>query len=190
MKLLSENIVDYIDLNYDIDSFSDIKELEKVEELVINRYNYSLEEAVYYPEELAYFKNLKKCTFLNFTITDEIVDILDKLSLEEIVLDHCQCLINHVLHVEKLLVEGSPVSFMNTVFHQLVVVENKEIDIQDICHSDIQQLTLLNTPIIHSSLLKKLPNCKIKIQGCSLDDSSVKELENVTYDANRYFKIG
>ena len=49
MRIMSESIADYIELNYDIEEFNDISELSKVEELVINSYNYSLDVALFYP---------------------------------------------------------------------------------------------------------------------------------------------
>ena len=66
MRIKSESIADYINLNYDINEFDDLKKLDKVEELVINSLNYSLKNAFFDSNELNYFKNLKECTFINF----------------------------------------------------------------------------------------------------------------------------
>ncbi len=190
MKLLSESIADYVELNYDISSFSNKNELDKVEELVINRYNYSLEECSFYEEELSYFSNLKKCTFINFEITGEVVEVINQLHLEELVLDNCDCILEDYLRVEKVFIESSKVSFSYLICNELVVLENVGLDIDEIIHNNLTKLTILNTPIIHSGELRKLSNCDIEIQGCSLDDSSIKNLDNVNYNPEKYCKLG
>lgn len=187
MKIMSESIADSISLNYDIEEFNDISELDKVEELAINSYNYSLDIASFYPNELSYFKNLRECTFMNFEITDEIVDNLNKINLKVLSLDNCRCIINNRLSVDRLFVEVSNVNFKNICVKELTVLESGTIDISDL--NDLSELTLLNCNIVNSSLLKNFKDCKIELVGCTLDDDSVKELENVKYDPNRYFKI-
>ena len=187
MKIMSESIADSISLNYDIEEFNDISELDKVEELAINSYNYSLDIASFYPNELSYFKNLRECTFMNFEITDEIVDNLNKINLKVLSLDNCRCIINNRLSVDRLFVEVSNVNFKNICVKELTVLESGTIDISDL--NDLSELILLNCNIVNSSLLKNFKDCKIELVGCTLDDDSVKELENVKYDPNRYFKI-
>ena len=189
MKILSESIADYIELNYDISSFSDKNELEKVEELVINRYNYSLEECSFYAEELSYFSHLKKCTFINFEITGEVVETINQLHLTELILDNCDCILEDYLRVEKVFIESSNVSFPYLICNELVVLENDGLDIDDIIHNNLTKLTILNTPIIHSKQLINASNCDIEIQGCSLDDYSIKDLDNVNYNPEKYCKL-
>jgi len=188
MKIKSENIADYIDLNYDINEFESLKELDKVEELVTNSLNYSLEVAPFYPKELSCFRNLKDCTFINFEITDEIIENLNKTSLKKLSLDNCKCTINNELNVERLYVEISNVNFKKIDAEELTILECGTIDINDL-NKNIKELTLLNCNIVNSNILKNFKNCKIEIIGCTLDDASVKELENVKYDPNRYEKI-
>lgn len=188
MRIKSESIADYINLNYDINEFDDLKKLDKVEELVINSLNYSLKNAFFDSNELNYFKNLKECTFINFEITDEIVDNLNKINLKELVLDNCKCIINNNLNIERLYVEISNVNFKNINTQKLTILGSETININDL-NKNIKELTLLNCNIINSSLLKEFEDSKIKIIGCILDDESVKEFENVKYDPNRYEKI-
>lgn len=190
MKILSESIADYIDLNYDIESVNDIKELEQVEELVINNYNYSLDIAPFYPNELSYFKKLKKCTFINFEITDEIVDNLNKTNIKGLTLDNCTCIINKNLNIENLFIEVSNVNFKNiNNLKELTILESGNIDINDIKQNNLEQLTILNTNIINSTELKKI-NCNIELIGCELDNEEIiNELKNINYDPNKYNKI-
>lgn len=188
MRILSESIADYIDLNYDIEEFNDISELDKVEELVVNNYNYSLDIVLFYPYELSYFKNLKECTFMNFEIADEVVDNLNKICLKKLSLDNCSCIINNKLNVEKLFVELCNINLNKIYVHDLTMLECGTIDICDL-NNDLDKLTLLNCDIVNSSLLKNFKDCKIELIGCTLDDDLILSLENVKYDSNRYEKI-
>lgn len=189
MKIMSESIADHIDLNYDIEEFSDISELDKVEDLVINSYNYSLDVASFYPNELSYFNNLKKCTFMNFEITDEIVGNLDKINLKNLSFDNCQCATNNILKVDRLFVEVSNINFKNIDVRELVVLESGTVNIADL-NNNIRELTLLNCDLVNCSLLRNFSNCKIKLVGCKLDDESIKYLENIMYDSKKYIRIG
>ncbi len=188
MKIMSESIADYIDLNYDIEEFNDISELGKVEELVINNYNYSLDVAPFYPNELSYFNNLKECTFMNFEITDEIVDNLNKINLKELSLDNCRCFINSMLKVDRLFVEESSINLKNIDVKELTELESGTVDISDL-NNNISELILLNCDLVNCSLLKNFSNCKIELVGCTLDDDSIIDLENVKYDPQMYVRV-
>ena len=115
--------------------------------------------------------------------------LLNKVNLKEVVFDNCNCSFSIALQADKIFVEASEISFSNLLFHNLVVLENEKIDIAEICQNDISKLTILNTPIIHSSKLKEFNQTEIVIKGCILDDNSVKELDNVSYDDKRYERI-
>lgn len=188
MKIMSESIADFIELNYDIEEFNDINELDKVEELVINNYNYSLEIAPFYPKELSLFKNLKECTFINFEITDEIIDNLNKINLKTLVLDNCNCNINNNLNINRLYIEISNVNLKRINTQELTILECETIDINDL-NNEIKELRILNSNITNSSLLRNFKNCKIELIGSKLDDESIKELENVNYNPDKYKKI-
>ena len=148
MKIISESIAEYIELNYDIEEFNDIKELEKVEELVINNYNYSFDIAVFNPYELSYFRNLKKCTFMNFEITDEIIDNLNKINVEELTLDNCNCNITNTINVEKLYIEVSSVTIKNINAKEITILDSGTINIGNL-NNDLKELILLNCNIIN-----------------------------------------
>ena len=186
MKIISESIADYICLNYDIEEFEDINELEKVEELVINGLNSSLETASFYPNELSYFKKLKRCTFMNCEITDEIIN---NINLKELILDNCTCNTNTVLDIEDIYIELSDINLKKVKPQRLTILEDKRIDISDIINNNLKELTLLNCNIINSKLLKELKDCKIELVGCTLDDESVIQLDNIKYNPNRFEKI-
>ena len=189
MKIMSKNIADYIDLNYDIEEFNDIKELYKIEELVINSLDYSLEVAPFYAAELSYFKNLKDCTFINFEITDEIIDNLNKTSLNELSLDNCRCIVNKNINLKRLQIEMSNVNLKNIKTQELIIVECGTIDINDIINNELKELKIFNCDILNSELLSNLEDCKIEIMGCTLDNESVKKLEKINYNPNKYEKI-
>lgn len=189
MKIMSESIADYIDINYDIEEFNDISELSKVEELVINSYNYSLDIAPFYPNELCYFNNLKECTFMNFEINDEIINNLNNINLRELSLDNCKCSINSRLKVDRLFVEGSSINLKNIDVKGLIVLESGTVNISDL-NNNMNELTLLNCDIVNCNLLRNFSNCKIKLVGCKLDDESIINLENVKYDREMYVRVG
>ena len=189
MKIMSENIANYIDLNYNIKEFNDIKELEKVDELVINSLNYSLEIAPFYPNELSYFKNLKECTFINFEINDEIINNLNNINLSYLLLDNCRCPISKKIEVDRLFVECSTINLKNIDTQELIILDSDTIDINDL-DKNIKKIRILNCNIINSSLLKNFINCKIELVGCKLDDESIIDLENVKYDPQMYVRVG
>lgn len=186
MNLLSTSIKDYIELNYDIENI-DINNINMVEELVINMYDYGMDIAPFYPEELLYFKNLKKCTFINFEITDNIIEALNKLYLKELSFDNCTLNNKINLNIEKLYVESSIINFKTiSNLKELVILECNEVNLKDI-NKDLKQLTILNTNIINSDELKKF-NCDIEIIGCKIDNNEITQQKNIEYNPNKYEK--
>lgn len=190
MKIKSENIRDYMRINYDIEEFNNPSELDKVDLLVINSYNYSFETIELYPEELKFFRNLKKCVFLNFEITNEIIDSLNQIKLKELSFDNCNCLYDNDLYVEKLYIETSNIDLSKVKdLKKLRILEGDTIDISDIQGDSLEELILLNSNIINSNLLSLYKNCKIEIIGCTLDDQSITSLDNIKYNPNKYYDI-
>ena len=189
MKILSESIIDYIILNYDIELFNDKNDLENVKELVINKYNYSFDEFLFYPSELSYFKNLEKCTFVNFDITDDIVRNLNNIHLSELALDNCKCDISVNLDIVRLFMELSKVNLnkMNKL-EELTVLDGGTIDINDIINNNLKKLVLLNCTVINSGLLKEKKDCNIRLVGCVIDDESIINSSNIVYNPKRYVK--
>ena len=191
MRIVSESIADYIDLNYNIQLFDDIKELEKVEELVINRFNYSMEEALFYPNELKYFKNLKRITFVNFNISDDIVNILNMLpNLSELYFDSCYDSSINSLKIEKIYIESTKYDLRKLKNPKELIIQNGgTIDINNIKSNNLVKLTLLNTNIKNCVQLKNI-KCSLKIIGCTGDDiDEISSLDMVQYDSNEYKKI-
>ena len=125
---------------------------------------------------------------MNFEITDEIVEYLNKVNLKELSLDNCKCFINNRLKVDRLFVEVSNVNLKNIDFKGLTVLESGTIDISDL--NDLSELTLLNCNIVNSILLRNFKDCKIELVGCTLDDDSIIDLENVKYDPDIYVRVG
>jgi len=187
MNLLSTSIKDYIELNYDIENI-DINNINMVEELVINMYDYGMDIAPFYPEELLFFKNLKKCTFINFEITDNIIEVLNKLYLKELSFDNCTLNNKINLNIEKLYVEASIINFKTiSNLKELVILECNEVNLKDI-NKDLKQLAILNTNIINSEELKKI-DCNIEIIGCKIDKNEITQQKNIKYSPNEYNKI-
>ena len=182
MNIKSTSIADYIELNYDIETIKDSKELEKVEELVINNLDYSLEQAPFYPNELTYFTNLKKCTFMNFEITDEIINILNNLKLQVLTLDNCTCITDVKLNAEKIIIEVSRVNLETINSKDLTLIECGKIDI----NKNTKKLTILNCNIKNATQLKQL---KCQLIGCALDDTTITNLENIICNPKQYKKI-
>lgn len=188
MRILSESIADYIDLNYDIDEFNDLKELDKVKNLVINSLNYSMGVSSFYPKELSYFKNLEECRFINFNITDEVIEYLNNFKLKVLSLDNCICESKKELFVDKLNIENSRINLNKVKVKELLILDNDVIDIGSIDSSNLVDLKLLKCNLMNVKLFEKMKNCKVKIVGCSIDDESIINLENVTYDPNMFEK--
>ena len=189
MRLLSNSIVNYIYLNYDISENTSTKEFDNVKKLVINSLNYSLEEERFYPIELSYFNNLEECTFINFILTDEIIEYINNANLKILSLDNCNCNINNILNVEEMYIENSQVNLEKINAKKLTILDGNTINIQNFINSKIKNLTLLNSNLINTKLLKNLEECKITIIGCTIDDSSIKFLNNINYDSNKYEKV-
>lgn len=191
MKIVSESIADYVDLNYDILFFDDIKELEKVEELVINRFNYSMEEALFYPNELKYFRNLKKIVFVNFEISDDIINSLNMLpNLSELHFDCCFDISSNFLKVEKIYMESTKYDLRKLKNLKELIIENcGVIDVNDIILNNLAKLTILNTNIRNAVQLKEI-KCSVNIIGCVVDNiEEIRCLDNVKYDSNQFKKI-
>ena len=187
MKLMSESIRDYISVKYEV---VDDNDFNKVRDLVINRYDYSLNDVYFNSKELSYFTNLESCTFTNFEINDEIVENLNKLNLKELILNNCILKSNNVINVEKIVISFSNVDlkkFKN--IKELIILECGKVNIGDIIGNDLDELKILNCEIINSKMLCKFETCDIEITGCKLDDESIKELDNVVYESRRYDKV-
>ena len=150
MSLMSENIVDYISLNYDKNV---INKLEEVDNLVINKYNYSLDTASFFPNELSYFKNLNSCTFMNFEITDEILANLRVTNIRELILDNCICKNTLDFNIESLVFDMTNADLKQIKdVKRLALIECGKIDIQDICNNSIEELKIIEISINNKAL--------------------------------------
>ena len=185
MEIQSENIKKYLLNNLDIpdEDNIDIKDIYKIENININRLNYKLEEAKFFPEELAYFKELKECSLSGFLITDDIKKNLSKLEkLKTISFDHCiysgnEKIKNKMKNIN-LNCSNYNLAYMfdkKNYTEKILLKDVIEVDINRICEFiNLRELILLNCDIKNSNLLISLKSLKkLKIIGCKLDNYDI-----------------
>lgn len=192
MNIKSENIKEYIELNYDIYEVNDINDLSKVCELVINKYDYSLKEAYFDPYELNLFRCLKKITFINMDI-DEV--IIENIRSEKIIFNNCKYVSGNIYKVEDIILDSSSIELLNKVdnsyLNSITIINMDMIDINNICRfNNIEKLRIYNTNIINSNELVNINSkCDIEIKGSKMDDMTIiNKLNNIKYSIDKYFK--
>ena len=205
MLIKSENIKKYIENNLDIENNEiEMDDIIKLEKININGLNYKLEKAVFVPEELSYLKGISECSFNNFTITNEILENLNKLEkLNVLQFDFCQSEADKTINNKissiyincsdfKLLSMCENAEYMETIFLKNI----EEVDINSICkYKNLKKLFLLNSNVKNIELLEKLPNLSyLKIIGSKIENTEIiekisKKIE-VVYSEEEYFNIG
>lgn len=210
MEIKSENLRKYLIYNVNLENENVInkEDLLRVEDLHISYFNNSLKEAIFYPEEISYFENLKKIHFSCFKITDDIISNLNKLkNLKTIIFDNCKTVSGIKLNnnITKIYMELSDLELLSIINKKTNV---KKIYLEDVNNVDIkklneyenlEELTLLNSNLcncFYFVYFRKMNN--LKIIGCKLDNLEVIErlkhnLSNkikISYSTKRYYKIG
>ena len=205
MLIKSENIKKYIENNLSIKNNEiEMDEIIKLEKININGLNYKLEKAVFVPEELSYLKGISECSFKNFTITNEILENLNKLDkLNVLQFDFCQNETHKTINnkINSIYLNGSNFELLsmceNTEYMETIFLKNIEkVDINSICkYKNLKKLFLLNSDIKNIELLEELPNLSyLKIIGSKIDNLEIieklrKKIE-VIYSEEEYFNIG
>lgn len=206
MNLESENLRKYVIYNTDLKLGDEItiEAIESMDYLTIKRLNAKMEEAVFVPEELAYFKNIKTCGFSGFTIRDNIKENIEKLNkLNFIKFDHCRYrgkngINNNIEDIELNCSEFGLFCMCNnkTNLKNVFLKDVEEVDVEEIVkYENIEKISLLNCEVKNANSLLKLNKLKtIRIIGSKLDNKEVveklKEKVDVTYSEEEYFPIG
>ena len=205
MKIISENIKKYIENNVDIqENEIELDDIKKLNRIHINALNYSLEQAVFVPKELAYLQEIKECSFANFTITDEIIENLNKLKkLSIFQFDFCKSTVSTKINnnISRIYLNYSDFSLLemcdNIESMEIVFLKNvKEIEISKINKfKNLKRLLLLNSEIKDIEYLEKFENLEeVKIIGSKINNIQVLEnLKNrikIEYSEDEYFNIG
>ncbi len=206
MEIQSENIKKYLRNNLDLKDEENIElsDILKIEELNLNRLNYELKEAKFIPEELGYFKGLRKCSLNGFLINDDIKKNISKLEkLEKLTLNHC--IINGY---EKIANKLKNIYLNYSNFEFVNILESKEslekmtlknvidVDIENISKFDnIIELELLNCEVKKFEFVKNLRNLKkLIIIGCNLEEEDIRKKINsdiqLKFSKNEFFYVG
>ena len=203
MQILSENIKRYIINNLslkDEENF-DISDIYKIEEINLNRVNYKLKEANFIPEEISYFKNLRKCSFNGFLINDDIKKNLSKLeNLEVLEFNHCIITGYFMIknRVKQINIKHSNFEFINIIedktnMEKMILKNVINVDMKKISEfTNIKELNMLNCEVNNSYFINSLKRLnRIKIIGCKLDKDDIidkidKNVE-VIYSKNKFF---
>lgn len=206
MEIQSENIKKYLKNNLDLKDEKNIElsDILKIEELNLNRLNYKLKEAKFIPEELGYFKELRKCSLNEFLINDDIKKNISKLEkLEKLTLNHCI-----ITGYDKIKNKLKQIYLNYSNFEFVNILECKEslekmtlknvinVDIENISKfANITELELLNCEVKKFEFITNLTNLKkLKIIGCNLEKDDIKEKINsniqLNFSKNEFFYVG
>ena len=206
MEIQSENIKKYLINNLDLKDEGNIElsDILKIEELNLNRLNYKLKEAKFIPEELGYFKELRKCSLNEFLINDDIKKNISKLEkLEKLTLNHCI-----ITGYDKITNKLKQIYLNYSNFEFVNILECKEslekmtlknvinVDIENISKfANITELELLNCEVKKFEFITNLTNLKkLKIIGCNLEKDDIKEKINsniqLNFSKNEFFYVG
>ncbi len=205
MEIKSENIKRYIENNVDIkDNEIELEDIRKLNRININALNLKLEEAIFVPEELSYLKEIEECSFANFTITDEIIENLNKLKkLSIFQFDFCKSTVSKKIYnsISRIYLNYSDFSLLemcdNTESMKTVFLKNvKDIDVSKINKfKNLKRLSLLNSEVNNIESLKNFENLEeVKIIGSKINNVSIlEELSKkikIEYSEDEYFNIG
>ena len=205
MEIKSENIKRYIENNVDIkDNEIELEDIRKLNRININALNFKLEEAIFVPEELSYLEEIEECSFANFTITDEIIENLNKLKkLSIFQFDFCKSTVSKKIYnnISRIYLNYSDFSLLemcdNTESMETVFLKNiKDIDVSKINKfRNLKRLSLLNSEVNNIESLEKFENLEeVKIIGSKINNIQVLEnLKNrikIEYSEDEYFNIG
>jgi len=205
MLIISENIKKYIENNLDIKNNEiEMDDIIKLEKININGLNYKLEKAVFVPKELSYLKGIKECSFNNFTITNEILENLNKLEkLNVLQFDFSQSKTDKTINnkISSIYLDCSDFALLNmcnnTDYMETIFLKNAgEVDINSICkYKNLKKLFLLNSDVKNIELLEKLSNLSyLKIIGSKIENTEIieklRKKIKVVYSEEEYFNIG
>lgn len=205
MEIKSENIKRYIENNVDIKGNEiELEDIRKLDRININALNFKLEEAIFVPEELSYLQEINECSFANFTITDEIIENLNKLKkLSIFQFDFCKSTVSKKIYnnISRIYLNYSDFSLLemcdNTESMETVFLKNiKDIDVSKINKfRNLKRLSLLNSEVNNIESLEKFENLEeVKIIGSKINNIQVLEnLKNrikIEYSEDEYFNIG
>ena len=205
MEIKSENIREYIENNVDIKGNEiELEDIKKLDRININALNFKLEEAIFVPEELSYLKEIEECSFANFTITDEIIENLNKLKkLSIFQFDFCKSTVSKKIYnsISRIYLNYSDFSLLemcdNTESMKTVFLKNvKDIDVSKINKfKNLKRLSLLNSEVNNIESLKNFENLEeVKIIGSKINNVSIlEELSKkikIEYSEDEYFNIG
>ena len=209
MEIKSENLRKYLIYNVNLKNENIINEsdLLKLESIHISYFNNSLKEAIFYPEEIAYFENLREIYFSGFTITDDIIININKLTkLNTLIFNNCKIISNvrvnnniKTLYME--LSDSELLSIINkkTNVNKIYLEDVNNVDIKKLNeYENLEELTLLNSNLQNCFYLvyfRKLK--KLKVIGCKLDNLEVIERMKynqsnkieITYSTKKYYKL-
>ena len=206
MKLYSENIKRYImnNTNFDLNQEIEQAELYKIKELNINKLNYKMEEAVFIPEELKYFKGIEKIEFSGFDINDKLIANLNELeNLRKISFDHCNynCSKKLTVKLSEIYMNHSNINLLyickNMDQIEKILLNNiNEIDMKILIGcKNLKELIILNSDIVNSNELAGYRSVNnVQIIGGNIDDCKIidklKETINISYKACKFYNIG
>ena len=205
MEIKSENIKRYIENNVDIKGNEiELDDIKKLDRININALNFDLEEATFIPEELAYLQEINECSFANFTITDEIVENLNKLKkLKIFQFDFCKSTVSKKIYnnISRIYLNYSDFSLLemcnNTESMETVFLKNvKNVDVSQIYKfKNLKRLSLLNCDIDNIEYLDKFDKLEeVKIIGSKINNLQILEtLRNkmkIEYSEDEYFNVG
>lgn len=200
--LKSKSIREYVcnELNKRSDEILEEQEINNIKQLRLDFKEYRSIENKFYIEDLEYFKKLKVCTFEGFFITEEIIEILNRLdSLEIIIFSHCKFETDKLIiaKINKLILTYSKINdFKNFIkcesLNKIEVIECEEIDIKELIFlSKLRELYIYNSKVKNSTMINNLKSLKeLKLDGSLVDSVNfVKELnENIKYTySKRYY---
>lgn len=204
MEIKSENIRRYIENNVDINgSEIEFNDMQKLTSININALNLKLEEAVFVPEELSYLKEISECSLANFTITDEIIENLNKLEkLSIIQFDYCKCLASNIIYnnLNRIYLNYSDFNLVekcdNTENMEKIFLKNVgKVDISKILKfNNLKRLFLLNCDVDNIEFLEKFDRIEeVKIIGSKIDNLQIldhlKNKMQIEYSEDEYFNV-
>lgn len=199
----SEVIKEYVynEINKDINKIVE-QDLDSITQFKLSYKDYKGNRNKYYFEDLEYFKKLKVCNFEGFPITEEIIDILNKLeSLEMIIFSHCKFETDSQISskLNKIILTYSKINNLRNFknckkLNKIEIIECGEINIKElIFFSELKELHIYNSKVKNSTMINSLEKLEeLKLDGSLVDSPNfVQELNkkiNYTYSKKYYLK--
>ena len=181
MEIKSENLKEYIINNSNIRNRDiEIEDINKLKSLNINGLNNRLEEALFVPQELSYFKEIEECSFSSITITNEIIENINKLNkLEIIEYDFCKntAKIEMENKVKRIYLNYSNIELLNLcknidTMEKIFLKNIENVDIRMVCKfKNVKNIYLLNCNVINIESLEELEKLEfLKVIGSKIDN--------------------